>query len=378
MNKTREFQKLERIGGILLFTAAALALVLANSPFSYYYNCIVELSSGVHIGKFSLSKPLALWINDALMALYFLLIGLEIKREYKRGILKSHTAIKVPLVAALCGLILPATIYYIMTKNHPEYINGWAIPTATDIAFTLSVLSLVKHRVPFSLKVMLTTIAIFDDMAAIIIIACFYTASLSYISLFSAAVIMSLLVFLNWRGVNKPSIYVFVGILLWLAVLKSGVHATLAGVVLAMAIPDEASDSTLNRLEHALHPWVVFFILPLFAFVNAGVSLNELSLSSLTHPVFLGVTIGLIVGKQIGVFIPLFLCYGQIKTLAKDITMRHLYGISLLCGVGFTMSLFINSLAFTQEQSYAISIAKIAILSGSTISGVLGYLILRR
>jgi NhaA family Na+:H+ antiporter len=343
-----------------------------------YYNNIINLSSGIFFGGFKLVKPLALWINDALMAVYFLLIGLEIKREFKRGVLTSSSAIKIPCVAAFFGLAIPGFIYVALNAGHPEYLKGFAIPTATDIAFTLSVVLLLGSRVPFSIRILLTSIAIFDDIAAIIIIACFYTTKLSPLSFLSAFCIIVGLVLLNKFKVRKASVYIFMGSLLWLAVLKSGVHATLSGVVLAMTIPDEQTDSTLNFLEKALHPWVIFLILPLFAFVNSGVSIADMSIEHLFHPVFLGVLFGLVFGKQIGVFLPLLYFYKKGGEFASNVTLRHLYGIALLCGMGFTMSFFINALAFKAIDLELLNIAKSAILLGTFISGVLGYCVLRK
>jgi NhaA family Na+:H+ antiporter len=379
MNNAKSFQRLETIGGILLFVSAFIAIILSNTPLGELYQRIINTAAQIRIGDFEIHKPIVLWINDGLMAMYFLLVGLEIKREIKRGILSNVTSIIVPLIAAIFGLLFPAIIYWIFNAHDNSYMKGWAIPTATDIAFTLSILSLLGSRVPVSLKILLTTIAIFDDIAAIIIIAIFYTSQLSTTALVLASASLITLIALNISGCKKLSVYVVIGIILWTAVLKSGVHATLAGVALAMAIPDDENDSILGKIEKGLHPWVVFMILPLFAFVNAGVSFEMFDWHALIHPVFLGVSLGLFLGKQLGVFLPLWYFVKFKHYLSQDaIKVSQVYGVALICGVGFTMSLFVNSLAFKGINQELLYTAKIAIVIASLISGAFGYLVLRK
>lgn len=377
MDKAKSFQRLQTIGGVLLFIAAFAAIVITNTPYGDNYKQVINIIAQVQVGVFIISKPLLLWINDGLMAIYFLLVGLEIKREIKRGVLSNITSIVVPLIAAMFGLLVPALIYWTFNTPSELYMRGWAIPTATDIAFTLSILALLGSRVPLSLKVLLTTIAIFDDIAAIIIIALFYTSQLSMMALMGALFLIAVLFLLNYFHCTKISVYLFVGIILWVCVLKSGIHATLAGFILAMAIPDE-EDSLLSTFENGLHPWVAFLILPLFAFVNAGVSFQSFNMASLTHPVFLGVFLGLFFGKQIGIFLPLcyfvkykhYLCYDKVN-------LKQVYGVALLCGVGFTMSLFIGALAFKGVHKELVDASKAGIVLASILSGVIGYLFLR-
>lgn len=378
MSKPNTFYNLETIGGLLLFASAILAILIANSPIRHGYNEFLHMAVNFSMGEFKIEKPLQLWINDGLMAVYFLLVGLEIKREIKRGILSSRASILVPALTALSGLMVPALIYAWINKSHPLYLHGWAIPTATDIAFTLGIVSLLKSKVPYSLKIMLTAIAIFDDIGAIVIIAIFFSHDLSVISLLLAVVLTMALIALNYFKCKRVSLYLFFGVLLWAAVLNSGVHATLAGIVIAMTIPDEQSNSILTALEGGIHPWVVFFILPLFAFANAGVSFIGIDTNMLTHPVVLGIVFGLFIGKQIGIFLPLsyFVKKGgylkEYKTYT--ITLVQVYGIALICGVGFTMSLFIGSLAF-HDGSSLMNLVKIGVVGGSSISALAGCLV---
>lgn len=318
MNKSGSFYNLETIGGILLFIAAVIAIIIANSPFRVGYEYFLSINGSVSVGNLSITKPLLLWINDGLMAIYFLLIGLEIKREVNRGILSDKTNLLVPALTALAGLIFPALIFIFFNAHHPVYLKGWAIPTATDIAFTLGIVSLLGSRVPFSLKILLTAIAIFDDIAAIVIIALFYTEQLSLLSLSLALVFTLILIGLNYFKCRRISVFMLFGVALWIAVLKSGVHATLAGIVIAMTIPDEGKESMLARLEDGLHHWVVFLILPLFAFANAGVSFVGLDASMFTHPVVLGIGLGLFLGKQLGIFLSLGY-FVQFKNFLKPI-----------------------------------------------------------
>ena len=299
MNKDDHFYNLETVGGILLFFTAILAIILANSPLSSWYSTFLEIPVKFSFGTFTLNKPLLLWINDGLMAIYFLLVGLEIKREIKRGVLSSRTSIFIPAITALCGLLVPAGIFIFFNYHNPTYIKGWAIPTATDIAFTLGILSILGSRVPFSLKILLTAIAIFDDIAAIVIIAIFYTQKLSILSLTMAVIFTATLLIFNYFDIKKPALFIIIGIALWIAVLKSGVHATLAGVVLALFIPAHKSakfeeGSMLHHIEYRLHGVVTFAILPIFAFCNSGLTLIGLTVDDVFHKVPMGIVIGLI------------------------------------------------------------------------------------
>ncbi|CCD06521.1 TPA: Na+/H+ antiporter NhaA [Legionella pneumophila] len=378
MNKSGSFYNLETIGGILLFIAAVIAIIIANSPFRVGYEYFLSINGSVSVGNLSITKPLLLWINDGLMAIYFLLIGLEIKREVNRGILSDKTNLLVPALTALAGLIFPALIFIFFNANHPVYLKGWAIPTATDIAFTLGIVSLLGSRVPFSLKILLTAIAIFDDIAAIVIIALFYTEQLSLLSLSLALVFTLILIGLNYFKCRRISVFMLFGVALWIAVLKSGVHATLAGIVIAMTIPDEGKESMLTRLEDSLHHWVVFLILPLFAFANAGVSFVGLDASMLTHPVVLGIGLGLFLGKQLGIFLSLGYFVQFKKFLKADkVNLAQVYGIALICGVGFTMSLFIGSLAYQNYDLSLMPMVKIGVVFGSFIAGLTGFLVLK-
>lgn len=380
MNKSNVFFSLETLGGTLLFIAAVLAIIIANSPLRIDYEHFLNISGSVSLNNLSITKPLLLWINDGLMAIYFLLIGLEIKREVNRGILSNKTNLFVPVITALSGLIFPALIFIFFNIHNPVYLKGWAIPTATDIAFTLGIVSILGARVPFSLKILLTAIAIFDDIAAIAIIAMFYTTKLSLLSLFLALVFTLILLGLNYYKCNRTSVFLLFGLALWIAVLESGVHATLAGIVLAMTIPDEGKKSMLTRLENGLHHWVVFLILPLFAFANAGVTLIGIDLSMFIHPIVLGVGLGLFFGKQLGIFLSLgyFVKFKQILK-ADKVSLTQVYGIALICGVGFTMSLFIGTLAYYQNNDASLMhMVKIGVVLGSFVSGLTGFLVLKK
>lgn len=362
----------------MLVIAATIALVVANSSFAGVYTATLDLPVAVSVGAFAIDKPLILWVNDGLMAIFFFLVGLEIKREFLAGELSSRPQIALPAFAAIGGIVVPAGIYWFINQGDPVNLHGWAIPTATDIAFALGILALVGSRVPISLKILLTAIAIFDDLAAIIIIAIFYTSKLSLIALIGAGVSVVALAVANLRGVNRTAVYILLGVILWVFTLKSGVHATLAGVVTALAVPlnrRENGGSMLEDLEHRLHAWVAFLILPLFAFANAGVSLSGIRIESFTEPVQLGISVGLFIGKQLGVFTFLALAILlRISPMPERATWRQLYGISLLCGVGFTMSLFIGSLAF--ELTGFETPVRLGVLTGSLLSAVFGYVLL--
>jgi len=375
----REFLRLESAAGLLLVGAALMALVLANLPVSDYYHEILGLKLTISIEEIGVSKPLLLWINDGLMAVFFMLVALELKREVLEGELSSASGVVLPVIAALGGLLVPALIYLFINRDNPSGQDGWAIPTATDIAFALAVLTLFGKRVPASLKLFLTTVAIVDDLAAIVIIAVFYSADLSVASLAAAAGGIAVLFFLNRFGVRSLAAYLLTGILIWFFVLKSGVHATLAGVAVAMFIPLERRNdhSPARHLEHILHPWVAFGILPVFAFANAGVSLPGLNDPALTGPVSLGILLGLLAGKQLGVFAMTALAIKlRIAKMPEGANWAMLYGIALICGVGFTMSLFIGSLAFEQAAFAQEAAVKIGVIGGSLASALLGGLVL--
>ncbi|MHC4917258.1 MAG: Na+/H+ antiporter NhaA, partial [Planctomycetota bacterium] len=351
----REFLKLEAAGGILLVCASALALALANSPLGAVYTAFLDTPVAVRVGALEIAKPLLLWINDGLMAVFFFLVGLEIKREFLEGELSSPAQVTLPALAAVGGMAAPALIYVLLNRGDAQNLNGWAIPAATDIAFALGILALVGARAPLALKILLTAIAIIDDLGAILIIAMFYTDSLSLTALLLGVVPIVGLVVVNRLGVRHLAAYVLLGIALWVCVLKSGVHATLAGVVTALAVPlrpaGEGQESLLRHVEHALHPWVAYGILPLFAFANAGVSFAGLGLHSLVEPVTLGISLGLFLGKQLGVFGLIWLTIRTgLAPMPEGVSWRQLYGVSLLCGVGFTMSLFVGSLAFEHSS----------------------------
>jgi len=378
----REFLKLESASGIILVGAAVLALIINNSPLSWLYDLFLETPVEVRIGALQLAKPLLLWINDGLMAIFFLLIGLEVKREILDGQLSSISQVALPGFAAIGGMLIPALIYVFFNLSDSSTLSGWAIPAATDIAFALGILALLGSRVPLSLKLFLLTLAIIDDLGAIVIIAIFYSGDLSLTSLIFSAIAIVVLFAMNFLGVKRIAAYIVVGVILWICVLKSGVHATLAGVVLAFAIPlrtNEDEPCPLRELEHALHPWIAFGIMPIFAFANAGVSLEGMSLSKLLEPVPIGIALGLILGKQIGVFGFAFAAVKMgLAKLPSDLTWKLLYGTSILCGIGFTMSLFISTLAYEDAIGEAAVSARIGILAGSFIAAISGYLVLKK
>ena len=379
--KLKNFLRLESSGGILLIFSTALAMIVVNLPFENYYHLLLEIPIEIRISNFYIAKPLLLWVNDGLMALFFLLIGLEIKREFIDGELSNKKNIILPAIAAIGGMIVPSIIYYLLNKENSIALSGWAIPAATDIAFALGILALIGNKVPTSLKLFLLTLAIIDDLGAIIIIAIFYSSQLSFIALAIAIISIFLLFILNKRRVMDLTPYILVGVVLWIALLKSGAHATLAGIILAFFIPcssNEEKNSPLHKLEHDLHPTVTFFILPLFAFVNTGISFSNFSLNSLTNPISLGISLGLIFGKQIGIFSFTWIAVKlKIAQLPKEITWKRLYGLSALCGIGFTMSLFISSLAFGDIGTELAIDERVGIVFGSIISAIWGYLVLK-
>ena len=376
----QRFFKLEASAGILLGIAALIALFMENSPLNIFYEMILNTPLSIKIGEFSIDKPLLLWINDGLMAIFFLLVGLEIKREALEGELSNKEQVMLPALAALGGIIVPSLIYSYFNWGDAQAIKGWAIPAATDIAFALGVITLVGKHVPQTLKICLVAIAIIDDLAAIIIIALFYTDNLSTLSLLFAFIAISGLYILNRTGVTKITPYILIGIVLWACVLKSGVHATLAGVILALFIPlrtkNNLETSPARSVEDGLHSWVAYAILPIFAFANAGVSLEGLSIEVLMHPITLGIGLGLFFGKQIGVMIMTALAVAtKICTLPKGVNWKQYYGMSLITGVGFTMSLFIGTLAFDNQSTQ--TAVRLGVIFGSLMSGITGYLVLR-
>lgn len=376
-----DFFRLEAAGGIVLIAAAALAMLLANSPLSALYDRVLELPVQVRVGELDLHKPLLLWINDGLMAVFFLLVALELKREALSGQLSSRAQLLLPLACAAGGVAVPAAIYALFNRGDVAAMAGWAIPAATDIAFALGVLTLLGPRVPLGLKLLLSTIAVVDDLAAILIIAAFYTGQLSLLALVLAGIALAAMVVLNRIGVVRLAPYLLLGTVVWVCVLKSGVHATLAGVATGLLIPnsvrgrrdddDGAGQSPLQALEHMLHPWVAFAILPLFAFANAGLDLSGFALGDTLRPVPLGIALGLLLGKTVGVLAAAGLM--RITGLARlpdGVDARALVGLALLCGIGFTMSLFIASLAFADEA--LADTARLGILLGSLASAMIG------
>ena len=369
----KDFFKMESAGGILLVIAAAIAMVIANSPLYGTYDAVLHS----YVAGMSVSH----WINDGLMAVFFLLIGLEVKRELMEGALKTRETAIFPAIAAVGGMVAPALVYVLFNMGDAAALNGWAIPAATDIAFALGIMALLGKRVPVSLKVFLLALAIIDDLGVIVIIALFYSSDLSAMALAVGFAMTALLFWMHHKRVSQTRWYLLVGAVLWFAVLKSGVHATLAGVVLGFAIPLKGQDgkSPLKKLEHALHPYVAFLILPIFAFANAGISLEGVSLSSLATPLPMGIALGLLVGKPLGIFT---FSYAAVKLgwakLPTGIRFNHIFAVSVLCGIGFTMSIFISSLAFTDPSLGFDTFSRLGILMGSTLSALLGYTLLSK
>ncbi|QXO18606.1 MULTISPECIES: Na+/H+ antiporter NhaA [Vibrio] len=365
----RDFFKMESAGGIILVIAAVVAMTIANSPLNEFYQ------GALHSYLFGMS--VSHWINDGLMAVFFMLIGLEVKRELLEGALKSRETAIFPAIAAVGGMLAPALIYVLFNSGDPQAIQGWAIPAATDIAFALGIMALLGNRVPVSLKVFLLALAIIDDLGVVVIIALFYTSDLSTIALTIGFIMTGVLFLLNAKHVTKISVYMVVGLILWVAVLKSGVHATLAGVVIGFAIPlkgKQGEHSPLKHMEHALHPYVSFGILPLFAFANAGISLAGVSLAGLASTLPLGVALGLLLGKPLGIFtFSVAAVKMGVAKLPEGINLKHIFAVSVLCGIGFTMSIFISSLAFGSANADYDTYARLGILMGSTTAAILGY-----
>jgi len=382
ISSIRRFIASESAGGIVLALAAIVALIVSNSALAPHYRTFVEMRGEVRIANdwLVLSKPLLLWVNDLWMAVFFFVVGLEIKREVLAGELASVKQASLPIAAAIGGMVIPALIYVAFNHADAVALRGWAIPTATDIAFALGILMLLGSRVPASLKVFLTAVAIIDDLGAIVVIAVFYTAQLSLPMLAIAAVGIVLLAALNRAKVTNVGPYIVIGLLIWVCVLKSGVHATLAGVVTAMAIPlkgqgsdDHEHTSPLESTEHALHPWVAFVVLPMFAFANAGVSLQGVSLATLAQGIPLGIAAGLVLGKAVGVFGASWLLMRLTRSpLPAGATTRQFFGVCVLCGIGFTMSLFIGGLGFAGLDPDYETQVKLGVLGGSLIAGLLG------
>lgn len=376
------FIHLESSASIMLIGATVLAMLIKNSDLAELYNSFLSIEGQVRISNLNLEKPLFLWVNDGWMVIFFFVVGLEIKHEILHGHLSDRSQLLLPLFGAIGGIVMPALIYIAFNWSDPNGIKGWAVPTATDIAFALGVLSVVGSKVPVSLKVFLMTLAILDDLIAIIIIALFYTSGLTLSSLLAAAVVISLMACLKFFKVKDSFPYLLLGAILWVCVLKSGVHATLAGVITALFISSQTEpgrqQSPAKDLIEDIHPWLVFLILPMFALVNAGISFEGLNIARLAEPVPLGIALGLFVGKPLGVM----LCVGLVLLLGlarmpQGVTWTHLFGVAMLCGIGFTMSLFVGSLAFAEGGSGYARIDRLGILLGSLLSAVAGYFILK-
>jgi NhaA family Na+:H+ antiporter len=377
--RIQEFMRLETSGGIILMIAAVFAMIIANTPLATAYDAILGTYIKVGIGSFEIAKPAILWINDGLMAIFFFLVGLEIKREVLVGELSSFDKAILPIIAAIGGMAVPGLIFAFINWGTPENLNGWAIPTATDIAFALGILALIGARAPVALKIFLLAIAIIDDLGAIVIIAVFYTSELSTNALTISMLGFAAAVALNRMGVQRTAPYLVVGIVMWVFVLKSGVHATLAGVLIALTIPLKPKDgdkALLYKMEHGLHPWVAFLILPVFAFANAGVNFTGIGIDDLLQPLTLGIAVGLFLGKQIGVFLATWIgVKSGLAQLPKNVTWRHVYAVACLTGVGFTMSLFIGSLAFGAADE--MNSVRLGVVLGSVLSGLFGYVLLK-
>jgi NhaA family Na+:H+ antiporter len=383
----QDFFQTTTAGGIVLILASALALVIANIPFLYGIYDYALNNINFSIGFMStqgydaeLDKSILLWINDGVMAIFFLLVGLEIKRELVEGELSSRERAVLPFLAAIGGVVVPALIYLFINKDSPETIHGWAIPAATDIAFALCVVGMLGSRVPMSVKILLMAIAVIDDLGAIVIIALFYGHGFHVEPLYGAAFALVILFTLNRRNVTSSAPYIIFGVFLWVAILQSGLHATLAGVITALFIPlqskRERFHSPLKRLEHGLHPWVAFLVLPVFGFANAGVPFTGMGLDSFTHPVAMGIWAGLLLGKPLGIFTVIYLAVRfKLSPMPEGANYRHIFGMSILCAIGFTMSLFIGGLAFTDISLQAD--IRLGVLTGSVIAAVLGYMFLR-
>lgn len=383
-DRLQEFLRLESSGGIVLMLAAMLAILISNTDLNNLYTALLDTRFAIVIGDLELDKPLLLWINDGLMAIFFFLIGLELKREVVAGQLSSREQIVLPLIGAVGGFVLPALIYAAFNYRNPEALNGWAIPSATDIAFALGVLALLGSRVPLALKIFLTTLAIIDDLAAILVIAFFYSGDLTISAMGFAGFGLIILVGMNLIGVTRKAPYILLGIAIWICVLKSGVHATLAGVLVAFTIPmrgkakpDKDQYSPLREIEHDLHPWVAFGVLPIFAFANAGVDMRGLDIGAIFNSVSLGILAGLLLGKTIGVFglTRLAVGFGWVK-LPDNVNWAQMFGVSILTGIGFTMSLFIATLAFEHGPFDYLQATRVGVLVASVLAATIGSVVL--
>ncbi|MCL7725096.1 Na+/H+ antiporter NhaA [Actinobacillus pleuropneumoniae] len=382
LKQIQKFLKLEAASGILLLVSALLAMIFANTDLNQLYFSFLQTEVAIKFGAFSIDKPLLMWVNDGFMAVFFILVGMEVKRELFEGSLSSYQKAIFPAVAALGGMVVPALVYWFINQNHPEYQSGWAIPMATDIAFALGIVALLSKQVPPALKVFLLALAIIDDLGAIIVIALFFSHEMSMQALTIASIAIVILVAMNRYKVTGLINYAIIGTILWASVLKSGVHATLAGVVIGFCIPlrGKNGEAPLHHLEHALAPWCSFAILPLFAFSNAGVSLEGMSLDKLASPLPLGVALGLIIGKPVGVF--LFSYVAVLLGIAKvpeGINLKQIFAIAVLCGIGFTMSMFIAGLAFGEEDASesVLALARLGILMGTFVAAIIGYFLLK-
>lgn len=378
----RDFFRLQAAAGIVLMAAAALAMIVANSPWQGAYEAFRHLPIGISVGDFALVKGAEHWINDGLMAVFFLLVALEIKRETLCGQLSSREQMLLPVLCAIGGVAVPAILFWAVNQGDATALRGWAIPTATDIAFALGILALLGSRVPLGMKLLLSTIAVVDDLVAILIIAIFYTHDLAAHQLAWAGAGVGLMLLLNWRGVKRLWPYLFLGALVWYFVLKSGVHATLAGVVTGLLIPlrgDTAdAPSPLESLEHTLHPWVAYLVLPLFAFANAGLALGDLQMSDVLAPVPLGIVLGLVLGKPVGIVaVALIARATGIARFPEGMDFKAMLGLGMLCGVGFTMSLFISNLAFASIGGHFGEASVLGVLCASVISALAGWVWLR-
>lgn len=382
MEKLKAFLKSDASGGVLLLIFAFAAIVCANTSLSDFYFEFLQTIVSVQFGEFALNKPLLLWINDGLMAVFFALVGLEVKKELFEGSLSSYKKAIFPAIAAVGGMIVPALIYWAINKNHPQYHEGWAIPMATDIAFAVGIVALLGTRVPLALKAFLLALAIIDDLGAIVVIAIFYSQEISVPALTIAAIAIVGLVLLNRFKVTSLCAYLVVGLVLWTSVLKSGVHATLAGVIIGFCVPlkGKNGERPAEELEHILAPWCAYMILPIFAFANAGVSLLEMGMEQLSSPLPLGIALGLIIGKTLGVFGFSYLAVlFRLASLPQGVNFKQIFAIAVLCGIGFTMSMFLASLAFDVSATgeRVTSLARLGILLGSAVSAILGYILLR-
>lgn len=379
-SESSKYSKVDNIGSILLLAAAVLGFILSNCPLEIYYDAFVQFPLRFSINNFNFTKPLVFWINDGLVSLFFLLIGLEVKTMLFADNITIKKAITAPMCAAIAGVVFPALVFTIFNYSHHTNMRGWAIPTAMDTAFILGILALMSKRISPSLKFFVLTLSIIDDIIAILVIAIFYAEDLSNLAIIGTISVVGILMVLNQAGVRKLSVYLFFGFLLWLLVLGSGVHTSIAGVILAATIPmnkEDPSKCLVYSIRNFLHPIVAFFILPIFAFANTGFNLEELSFSKLFDPLALGIILGLFIGKQVGIFgVIRVLVKSKVISLPYNTTWWQMYGVSIICGVGYTMSLFIGILAFENGGPEYDAIIKSAVLIGSLLSAIFGFIVL--